>query len=604
MQIALTENARTVLSRRYLERDDSGKTTERPEDLFRRVARAVAAADHAPAEVEERFFQRMARLEFLPNSPTLMNAGRPLGQLAACFVVPVGDSMPEIFEAVKWAATIQMSGGGTGFSFSRIRPSGDYVHSTSGVASGPLPFMDVFNAATDAVKQGGTRRGANMGVLRIDHPDVLEFVTAKLDPRRLANFNVSVGVTDAFMTALAANGTYALVSPRTGREVRQISARRVWDIMVGAAWSTGEPGVIFLDRINATQPTPDVGQIESTNPCGEQPLLPFESCVLGSLNLAQFAGDGDVDWDRLRGAIHDGTRFLDDVIDANRYPLPEIERVTKANRKVGLGVMGFHDLLIRLRIAYDDDAALALGEKIAAFLEQESLAESARLATVRGAFPNWERSRWALAGHVPLRNATTTTVAPTGTISIIAGCSSGIEPIFAVSYVRHVLDGEKLVETHPELTRLLAGIASEGTAKRLAERGRARGLDEIPAELQRLFPTAHDLSPDVHVRMQAVFQKHCHAAVSKTVNFPPEATPSDVARVYRLAYDLGCKGVTVYRDGSRAGQVLKFGPAEVATPAPPENADGHKHCPECGNELVGGGGRCLACRNCGWSVCL
>jgi ribonucleoside-diphosphate reductase alpha chain len=612
---ALTTNARTVLERRYLLRDDAGRVVERPAELFRRVASAVAAAERpyggerAAREVEERFYGRLVRLEFLPNSPTLMNAGRALGQLAACFVVPVGDSMPEIFDAVKWASLIQMTGGGTGFAFSRLRPAGDLVSSTKGVASGPLSFMDVFNSATDAVKQGGTRRGANMGVLRVDHPDILDFITAKLDLARLRNFNLSVAVTDEFMQAVDRDEELALKNPRSGAVVRKVSARRIFELMATSAWRSGDPGVIFIDRINATHPTPGVGEIESTNPCGEQPLLPFESCVLGSINLACFATNHAVDWPRLKDAIHDGVRFLDDVIDVSRYPLPQIEAITRANRKIGLGVMGFADLLILLGVAYDDDRALAIAEEIAAFLEDESLAASAELARVRGAFPNFAASRWA-AGRkdaVPLRNATTTTVAPTGTISIIAGCSSGIEPLFAVSYIRNVLEGERLVEVHPifRATAERRGFWSDGLAETIAERGRARDCEGVPDDVQRLYPTAHDLAPATHVKMQAVFQRHAHAAVSKTVNFPESATPGDVAEVYRLAYQLGCKGVTVYRDHSRDSQVLSFGKAKEnghAIRGPEEHEDPLGFCPECGGELMGERG-CAACRQCGWSRC-
>jgi ribonucleoside-diphosphate reductase alpha chain len=617
----LTPNALTVLERRYLARDDAGHTVETPDDMFRRVARAVAAPEERwggdAAAVEARFFARMRALEFLPNSPTLMNAGRRLGQLAACFVVPVGDSMEEIFDAVKWAARIQMTGGGTGFSFSRLRPAGDLVASTKGVSSGPLAFMDVFNAATDAIKQGGTRRGANMGVLRVDHPDILEFITAKLASRRLVNFNISVAVTDAFMAAVAAGRDYALVNPHGGKEVRRLDARRVFALLTSVAWRTGDPGVIFIDRINAEQPTPAVGEIESTNPCAEQPLLPFESCVLGSVNLARFvAPDGrDVDWERLGEAIDDGVRFLDDVIDANRYPLPQIEGITKANRKIGLGVMGLADLFIELGIAYDEPPALALAERVAAFVEQRSVTASAALARARGPFPNFERSRWAERGHAPLRNATTTTVAPTGTISIIAGCSSGIEPLFAVSYVRHVLDGETLVEVHPRFRAVAEarGFWSDALAATLAERGRVRGLAGVPEDVQRLYPTAHDIGAETHVRMQAAFQRHVHAAVSKTVNLPHEATPEDVARIYRLAYDLGCKGVTIYRDRSKDTQVLAFGAAAPTAPAPAEAAAAAPaaapapapelgRCPECGEALQGDRG-CTACPSCGWSKC-
>ncbi|MBI4508234.1 MAG: adenosylcobalamin-dependent ribonucleoside-diphosphate reductase [Deltaproteobacteria bacterium] len=602
-----TRNAQTVLESRYLMRTGDGNVIESPDQMFRRVARAVAAPDanHGkdPRIAEERFFARMERLELLPNSPALMNAGRPLGQLAACFVVPVGDSMAEIFDAVKWAAQIQMTGGGTGFSFSRLRPAGDLVSSTGRRASGPLAFMDVFDCATDAVRQGGTRRGANMGVLRVDHPDVLEFIAAKLNPGRLRNFNVSVGLTDAFMAAVEDGTDYPLVNPRTHAEVRRLDARRVFDLMARVAWRTGDPGVIFLDRINAAHPTPELGCIECTNPCGEQPLLPFESCVLASLNVAKFAApNGQIDTPALRGAVFDAVHFLDNLIDANRYPLREIEEVTRANRKIGLGVMGLADLLIEMGIPYDSDRALEVAGELAAFVERESLAASAQLAEERGPFPSFPSSRWAKTGVPPLRNATTTTVAPTGTISIIAGCSSGIEPLFGLMYVRSVLDGEKLLEVHPRFRKIAEerGFWSEELATQLAAAGRARGLPQVPTDIQALFPTAHDLEPETHVRMQAVFQRHVHAAVSKTVNFPASARPEDVARVYKLAYQLGCKGVTVYRDGSRSGQVLSLGAEPLNAPcggAPDADA-----CPECGSPLVGNHG-CAACPSCGYSLC-
>jgi ribonucleoside-diphosphate reductase alpha chain len=606
----LTPNALTVLDRRYLARDVDGRVVETPPELLGRVARVVAQADQRygadPRLAEEQFRGMMERLEFLPNSPALMNAGRALGQLAACFVVPVGDSMAEIFDAVKWAAIIQMTGGGTGFAFSRLRPAGDLVASTRGAASGPLPFMDVFNSATDAIKQGGTRRGANMGVLRVDHPDILDFITAKLDPQRLRNFNVSVAVTDEFMRQVATGESYALVSPRTGAEVRRLDARRVFELMVAGAWATGDPGVIFIDRINDAQPTPALGEIESTNPCGEQPLLPFESCVLGSLNVARFVDARTFDWPRLGRAVHDAVHFLDNVIDVNHYPLPQIERITRMNRKIGLGVMGFADALIEQGVPYDAPRALELADELAAFIENESIAASTALARERGPFPSFATSRWAQAGSPPLRNATTTTVAPTGTISIIAGCSSGIEPLFAVSYRRHVLEGETLLEVHPRFRELAEarGLWTDELAHALSERGRVRGLDTIPADLQALFPTAHDLPAQVHVRMQAAFQRRVHAAVSKTVNFPEDATSEDIAAVYRLAYELGCKGVTVYRDRSRTEQVLSFGaaPARVPDRGPGRLEAVADRCPECGGLLLGKGG-CVACRSCGWSKC-
>jgi ribonucleoside-diphosphate reductase alpha chain len=578
---------------------------ETVDELFRRVADHVSAVEarlgYSAAEVatvRASFEHMMAALEFLPNSPTLMNAGRPLGQLAACFVVPVEDSTTGVFEAVRWAAEIQKTGGGTGFSFSRLRPAGDLVASTGGTASGPVSLMQVFDVATEAIKQGGTRRGANMGMLRVDHPDVLEFIAIKLDPSRMRNFNLSVAITDPFMAAVAAGTTYDLVNPRTGAVQGQLDARRVLDAIANAAWTIGDPGMVFIDRVNAEQPTPGLGVIEATNPCGEQPLLPFESCTLGSIDVGKFVAGGDLDWDRLRGTIHTAARFLDDVIDANRYPLPEIERATRATRKIGLGIMGWADALAALEIAYDSDAALALAGRVAAFLEAESLAASRELADRRGPFPAWADSRWTggTAGR-PLRNATTTTIAPTGTISIIAGCSSGIEPLYALAYRRNVLDGAELTEVNPAFQRLAAerGFGSPALFAAIAEHGGVRGHAEVPADVQRRFPTAHEIDVATHVRMQAAFQRHCHAAVSKTINLPRTATPADVKAAYQLAYELGCKGITVYRDASREGQVLVTGARAAAVAAAPS-------CPECGSALVVQSG-CRLCRHCGWSVC-
>jgi ribonucleoside-diphosphate reductase alpha chain len=601
----LTDNALAVLRARYLARE-GGVVVETPAELFRRVARHVSAAEarlgysaDEVAAAAAMFERMMASLEFLPNSPTLMNAGRPLGQLAACFVVPVEDSTTGVFEAVRWAAEIQKTGGGTGFSFSRLRPAGDLVASTGGTASGPVSLMQVFDVATEAIKQGGTRRGANMGMLRVDHPDVLEFIAIKLDPSRMRNFNLSVAVTDAFMAAAAAGTTYDLVNPRTGVAQGQLDARRVLDAIANAAWTIGDPGMVFIDRVNAEQPTPGLGAIEATNPCGEQPLLPFESCTLGSIDLGKLVAAGDLDWARLRATIHGAVRFLDDVIDANRYPLPEIERATRATRKIGLGVMGWADALAALGIAYDEPAALELAGRVAAFLETESLAASAELAARRGPFPAFAGSRWAAdaAEGRPLRNATTTTIAPTGTISIIAGCSSGIEPLYALAYRRNVLDGAELTEVNPAFQRLAAerGFASPGLFAALAEHGGVRGRPDVPDDVQRRFPTAHEIEIGTHVRMQAAFQRHCHAAVSKTINLPRTATPADVKAAYQLAYELGCKGITVYRDGSRDGQVLVTGGKVAVPPAAPS-------CPECGAALVVQSG-CRLCRHCGWSVC-
>jgi ribonucleoside-diphosphate reductase alpha chain len=601
----LTDNALAVLRARYLVRE-GGVVVETVDELFRRVAHHVSAIEarlgYTPAEIaaaRETFERMMASLEFLPNSPTLMNAGRPLGQLAACFVVPVEDSTTGVFEAVRWAAEIQKTGGGTGFSFSRLRPAGDLVASTGGTASGPVSLMQVFDVATEAIKQGGTRRGANMGMLRVDHPDILEFIAIKLDPTRMRNFNLSVAVTDAFMTAVAEGTTYDLVNPRTGTVQGQLDARRVFDAIANAAWTIGDPGMVFIDRVNAQQPTPQLGAIEATNPCGEQPLLPFESCTLGSIDVGKFVGGDDLDWPRLRRAIRDAVRFLDDVIDANRYPLAEIERATKATRKIGLGIMGWADALAALQIPYDSEAALALAGRVAALLEAESLAASAELAERRGAFPAWAGSRWPgeLGTARRLRNATTTTIAPTGTISIIAGCASGIEPLYALAYRRNVLDGAELTEVNPAFRRLAAdrGFASAELFAAIAEHGGVRGRSDVPADVQRWFPTAHEIEIAMHVRMQAAFQRYCHAAVSKTINLPRTATPADVKAAYQLAYELGCKGITVYRDTSREGQVLVTGAKVAAAPAAPS-------CPECGSTLVVQSG-CRLCRHCGWSVC-
>jgi len=597
----LTDNALAVLRARYLVRE-GGVVVETVDELFRRVAHHVSAielrlgytADEIAA-ARATFERMMASLEFLPNSPTLMNAGRPLGQLAACFVVPVEDSTTGVFEAVRWAAEIQKTGGGTGFSFSRLRPAGDLVASTGGTASGPVSLMQVFDVATEAIKQGGTRRGANMGMLRVDHPDILEFIAIKLDPARMRNFNLSVAITDAFMAAVAAGATYDLVNPRTGAVQGQLDARRVLDAIANAAWTIGDPGMVFIDRINAQQPTPQLGAIEATNPCGEQPLLPFESCTLGSIDLGKFVAGTDLDWARLGRAIRDAVRFLDDVIDANRYPLAEIDRATKATRKIGLGIMGWADALAALGIAYDDPAALALAGRVAAFLELESLMASSELAERRGAFPAWAGSRWP--SERPLRNATTTTIAPTGTISIIAGCASGIEPLYALAYRRNVLDGAELTEVNPAFQRLALerGFASPELFAAIAEHGGVRGRPDVPADVQRWFPTAHEVDIATHVRMQAAFQRHCHAAVSKTINLPRTATPADVKAAYQLAYELGCKGITVYRDTSRDGQVLVTGAKAAAAPAAPS-------CPECSSTLVVQSG-CRLCRHCGWSVC-
>ena len=566
--LRLSPNALTVLRRRYLDKNTDGKPVETPTQLFRRVADNVAQAERLYGETRrtvtktsDLFYGMMTRLEFLPNSPTLMNAGRDLQQLSACFVLPVEDSLESIFDSVKYQALIHQSGGGTGFSFSHLRPKDDRVASTSGVASGPISFMRVFNMATEVIKQGGARRGANMGILRVDHPDILDFIAAKQNPAELTNFNISVGITDAFMRALERGKDYALINPRTGRTAGRLSAASVFDRIVEAAWSTGEPGVVFLDTINTHNPTPHIGRIESTNPCGEQPLLAYESCTLGSINLAKFITGfpkkSAIDFERLAEIAAHSVRFLDNVLDMNHYPLPAIEAMTKGNRKIGLGVMGFTDLLVKLGIPYDSAHALAVGEQIMQFIQKQGHAASAELAKTRGTFPNFKGSRLESEGR-RLRNATVTTVAPTGTISIIADCSPGIEPLYGVSYARTVMDGVRLTSLHPEFVRRAraAGIYSQPLAARVAANESIQDLAEIPDDVRRLFVTAHDIAPEHHVRMQAAFQQYSDSGVSKTINLPAKAPKADVAAAFTLAYQLGCKGLTVFRSGSRDHQVL------------------------------------------------
>ena len=577
----ISDNARTVLERRYLRREGD-KVLEMPEDMLRRVADNIASVEagvygasaHQTQAMSRKFFELMDQLDFLPNSPTLMNAGRELQQLAACFVLPVDDSMESIFDSLKHAALIHKSGGGTGFSFSRLRPKSDQVRSTGGIASGPISFLKVFNAATEAVKQGGTRRGANMGILRVDHPDILEFIACKAQNEDITNFNISVGLTEAFMGAVREDRTYPLRNPRNGQITGHLKARQVLELIIEHAWSNGEPGIIFLDRLNRDNPTPELGDIESTNPCGEQPLLPYEACNLGSLNLARMVRHAEsgpeIDWDKLGRVTELSVRFLDNVIDACAYPLERITEMVRGNRKIGLGVMGFADLLIQLRVPYNSEQAVAVARSLMKFIQERSRHASAALAKERGTFPHFEQS--VFVGGPPVRNATTTTIAPTGTISLIAGVSSGIEPLFAISYTRNVLDGAKLVETHPLFHKvaLQRGFYSAELGEMISRTGSLAGLSQVPSDVQELFVTAHDIDPDWHIRIQAAFQEHTDNAVSKTVNFSHDATREDVSRVYWLAYELGCKGVTIYRDGSRDGQVLQV--SQKAEPVQPKLA--------------------------------
>lgn len=582
----ITENAMKVLEKRYLAKDETGRVVEDVAGLFTRVATAVAQADalYDPnadlSATAETFRELMSSLRFLPNSPTLMNAGRPLGQLSACFVLPVDDSMEAIFEAVKDAALIHKSGGGTGFSFSRLRQKGATVRSTGGVASGPVSFMRVFNVATEAVKQGGTRRGANMGILRVDHPDILEFIRCKSNTNDINNFNISVGLTEAFMRAVEAGERYDLIDPKSKKAVGSLAARDVFDEIVDAAWQTGEPGIVFLDRLNRDNVVPSVGEIESTNPCGEQPLLPFESCNLGSINLVTMLkeekGKTRFDFDLLETTVQQAVHFLDNVIDVNNYPLESIANMTRSTRKIGLGVMGFADALLALGIPYQSEEGAAFADQVMSFIQETGRAESRKLAKTRGAFPLFGES--TLKDGEPVRNATVTTIAPTGTLSIIASCSSGVEPVFAFVYIRNVMDGTQMVEVNPLLMKKLHALKldSEELLKRIASEGTIQKIDEIPEEIRRVFVCAHDITPEAHTRMQAAFQRHTDNAVSKTVNFPHDATREDVREVYLLAYREDLKGVTIYRDGSREGQVLNIGKVNDGKPEPqgaePESA--------------------------------
>lgn len=566
-----TANAKTVLERRYLAKDENGNIVETIEELFHRVASTIAKADAAYgsgeediAKLEERFYNMMTEREFMPNSPTLMNAGRPLGQLSACFVLPIEDSMADIFDTVKYAALVHQSGGGTGFSFSRLRQEGSIVHSTGGVASGPVSFMKVFNAATEAVKQGGTRRGANMGMLRVDHPDILKFIDCKENNNEINNFNISVAITDKFMKAVEDGAEYELIAPNSKDAVGTLDARTVFDKIVDAAWRNGEPGVVFIDEMNRYNPTPALGEIESTNPCGEQPLLPYEACNLGSINLGLCVAEDDgiptIDYERIARIVRDSVHFLDNVIDVNHYPLPVIDKNTRLTRKIGLGVMGFADMLLKLGVPYNSVEAEKAAEEVMSLIQSEGRTASAELAEKRGVFPAWRDSVFGEEGFA-VRNATVTTIAPTGTISIIADASGGCEPMFAYAFTKNVMDGDKLLVCNDLLVEKLkeSGVYSDALMHRIAEEGTLAHIPEIPEEIRRVFVCAHDITPEWHIRIQAAFQKYTDNAVSKTINFPNSATREEVKEAYLLAYRLGCKGTTVYRDGSRDSQVLTTG---------------------------------------------
>ena len=644
-------NTLIVLAARYLLKDENGKIIETPKQLFERVAKGVAAAElkwkseEEARRVEGEFYNAMSTFKFMPNTPTLMNAGTKDGQLSACFVLPIGDSIPEIFDAIKYTAMVHKTGGGTGFSFSRLRPSNDFVKSTNGVASGPVSFMKLFDAATEEIKQGGKRRGANMGILRVDHPNILDFIVLKESEGTLRNFNISVGITDSFMRALKENKDYNLINPRSGNIVGRLNAKAVWNLIVTMAWKTGDPGLVFLDRMNSSyaNPVPKYGPIEATNPCGEQPLYPYDSCNLGSVNLAEMVKKTnhhyEMDWDALRATVRLGVRMLDDIVEVNHYPLKEIDTLTRAIRRIGLGIMGWADLLIKLGMKYDSDEALELGEKVMSFISDEGRKMSEELAIERGPFPEFQNSIWAKLGFKPLRNSTVTTIAPTGTISIISGgASQGIEPIFSVVYLRNVREtiGSNLIEVNNEFERIALekNFYSQELMQKLANKVSIQDVEEVPKDVRELFVTAFDIAPEWHVKMQAVFQKHTDNGVSKTINFPSWATPHDIERAYELAWDLGCKGITVYRDQSKSVQVLQAVKSESAQRGLDTGLDKvrkahqsagqiaatngaiaggqaqkwvlitseEKKCPDCSTTLIAGGG-CFTCPKCGLSLC-
>ncbi len=658
-KLDLSQNAIKVLEKRYLKRDAQGKPVEEPKDLFLRVASTLAEADKkfgsTQEEVDEttkEFYDFITKRYFMPNSPTLMNAGRELGQLAACFVLPVEDSLEGIFETVKNTALIHKSGGGTGFSFSRLRPKNDVVRSTMGVSSGPVSFMEVFNAATEAVKQGGTRRGANMGILRIDHPDILDFINCKSDNFKLNNFNISVAITDKFMEALKANTDYELIHPRTKQPVGKLNAKAVFDLIVEGAWKNGEPGIIFIDHMNSDNPTPLIGEIESTNPCGEVPLLPYEACNLGSINLGLMLkgeeGNYSVDWDKLAKVTRMAIHFLDNVIAINNYPLPQISEMVQNNRKIGLGVMGWADMLMKMGIAYNSEEGTKLASQVMEFIDYESKVKSIELSKERGRFGNFKGSvydgknflynkyKGKSAGIITdemwaeldkqieqfgIRNATTTCIAPTGTISMIASASGGVEPLFGLVFIRDVMDGTIMMEINPIFEQYARkhGFYSDELMKKISIDGTAAHCDQVPEEAKKIFVAAHDVSPYWHVKMQAAFQLHTDNAVSKTVNFEENATRKDVADSYILAYENNLKGITVYRNNSRQFQPMNLEKkddkkmpeikaidepkAETKVELPEAQHEGEEHkCPECG-AVLGYGEGCFICLNCGYSGC-
>jgi ribonucleoside-diphosphate reductase alpha chain len=600
-QSRLNTIAHEILKKRILLSDENGNPLETPDEMFWRVAWEVAKTERRfahSADVRETataFFRMMQGLDFLPNSPTLMNAGLAHGQLSACFVLPIDDTMESIFGTLRDMALIHKTAGGTGYSFSHLRPRGDPVGSTRGESSGPVSFMKLYDYACETTRLGGARRGANMGVMRFDHPDVMEFIAAKSDPGALRTFNISVAVTDAFMDCVRRGAEFPLVNPRSGQETGSANARQVFDAMVDSAWRTGDPGIVFLDAINRQNPVAALGLIEATNPCGEQPLLPYESCNLGSINVARFVRNSQIDYERLRSVVHLAVRFLDDVIDANHYPLPQIEEQTLANRKIGLGIMGFADLLLLLGLPYDSSEALHVADELMSFVSKEADAESCRLGELRGVFPNYTRSIFPGRG-LSRRNATVTTIAPTGTISLIAGCSSGVEPLFALCYVRTLLGETKEFHLHPLFARMAASHLTDSVRRSISRTGSVQDVAEIPESIRRVFVTAHSIDPEWHVRIQAAVQRHVENAVSKTVNLRRTATRGDVEKAFVLAHQLECKGVTVFRDGCKGENLMRPGALEEITLA------GVQACPECGGTMVETSG-CISCSSCGYTFC-